>query len=81
LNWSGVQRFLFIRAKFDEAAFYLAVHYLTNKPAFLGRTIVVRTHTRAASVGGDDRAPERTLSESVKVAAKDGLEVQPITAP
>ena len=66
--------------KFDEPAFYFAVHCLTNKPAFLGRTIVVRAHARAAFVGGDDRVPERTFGEPVKVAAEDGLKVQPVTA-
>ena len=69
----------FIRAKFDEAAFYFAVYCLTNKPAFLGRTVVVLAHARAASVGGDERVPERAFGEPVKVAAEDGLKVQPIT--
>ena len=51
---TSVKRFLFGRVKFDEAAFYFAVHCLTNKPAFLGRTIVVRADARAASISGDD---------------------------
>jgi hypothetical protein len=71
---------LFIRVKFDEAAFYFAVHCLTNKPAFLGGTIVVRADARAASVGSDDRMSKRTFSKPVKVAAKDRLKIQPITA-
>jgi hypothetical protein len=66
--------------KFDEAAFYFTVHCLTNKPAFLGRTIVVRADARAASIGGDDRVPKRALGEPVKVTAEDGLKVQAITA-
>jgi hypothetical protein len=70
----------FIRAKFDEAAFYFAVHCLTNKPAFLGRTVVVRAYARAAFVCGDGRVPERAFSKPVKVATEDGLKVQPITA-
>jgi len=69
----------FIRTKFDEVAFYFAVHCLTDKPAFLGRTVVVRAHARAASIGGDDRVPERTFGEPVKVAAENGLKVQPVT--
>ena len=64
-----------IRAKFDETTFYFAVYCLTNEPAFLGRTIVVRADARAASVGGDDRVLEFTFSEPVKVAAEDGLKV------
>jgi hypothetical protein len=36
-----VNRFLFGRVKFDEAAFCFAVRCLTNEPAFLGCTIVV----------------------------------------
>jgi hypothetical protein len=71
---------LFIRAKFDEAAFYFAVRCLTNKPAFLGCTIVVRADARAASIGGDDRVPERTFRKPVKVTAEDGLQVQAVTA-
>ena len=70
----------FVGAKFDKAAFYFAVYCLTNKPAFLGRTVVILAHARAAFVGGNDRVPERTFGEPVKVAAKDGLEVHPITA-
>jgi len=66
--------------KFDEATFYFAVHCLTNKPAFLGRTIVIIAHARAASIGGDDRVPEGMFGEPVKVAAEDGLEVQTVTA-
>jgi hypothetical protein len=69
---------LFGRAKFDEAAFYFAVHGLTNEPAFLGCTIVVRAHARAASVGSDERVSKGTFSETVKVAAEDGLNVQPV---
>jgi len=71
---------LFIPAKFDETAFYFAVRCLTHKPAFLGRTIVVRADARAASVSGNDRLLEATFSKSVKVAAEDGLEVQTVTA-
>ena len=71
----GIERFLFIRTKFDEASFYFAVHCLTDKPAFLGRTIVVRPNARAASISGDDRVPERMFGEPVKVAAENGLEV------
>jgi hypothetical protein len=71
---------LFVRTKFDEAAFYFAVDCLTNKPAFLRRTIVVRADARAASVGGDGRVPEWTFGEPVKVAAEDCLEVQPVAA-
>ena len=70
----------FIRAKFDEAAFDFAVHCLTNKPAFPRRTVVVRADARAAFIGGDGRVSERAFSEPVKVAAEDGLKVQPITA-
>src|SRR5580765_4518972 len=70
----------FVAAKFDEPAFNFTVHCRTDKPAFLGRTIVVRTHTRAAFIGGDDRLLEGTLGEPVKVAAEDGLKVQSITA-
>ena len=70
----------FIGVKFDETAFYFAVHHLTNEPAFLGRTVVILAHARAAFVGGNDRAPERAFGEPVKVAAKGGLEVQSITA-
>jgi hypothetical protein len=77
---TSVKRFLVSRAKFDEPAFYFAVHCLTNKPAFLGRTIVVLAHARAASISGDDRLLEGTFSEAVKVAAKDGLQVQAVTA-
>lgn len=73
-------RFLFGRVKFDEAAFYFAVHCLTNKPALLWRTVVVIAHARAASVGGDGRLLEWTFGESVKVAAEDSLKVEPITA-
>ena len=69
----------FIGMKFDEAAFYFAVHCLANKPAFLRRTIVVRADARAAFIGRDDRVREFTFSEPVKVAAEDGLKVQPIT--
>jgi hypothetical protein len=69
-----------IRAKFDETAFYFAVYCLTNEPAFLGRTIVVRADARAASVSGNDRLLEVTFSKPVKVAAEDSLKVQPITA-
>jgi hypothetical protein len=71
---------LFGRAKFDEPAFYFTVRSLTNKPAVLRGTIVVRADTRAASVGGDHRLLERTFSETVKVAAEGGLEVQSVTA-
>ena len=78
---TSVKRFLFGRAKFDEPAFYFAVHCLTNKPAFLGRTIVVIAHARAAFVCGDGRVPERTFSKPVgEVTAEHGLEVQPITS-
>ena len=66
--------------KFDETALYFAVRCLTNKPAFLGRTVVILAHARAASVSGDDRVPERTFGEPMKVAAEDGLNVQPVTA-
>jgi hypothetical protein len=66
--------------KFDEAAFYFAVDCLTNKPAFLGRAIVVLADTRAASIGGDGRLLEATFGEPVKVAAEDGLKIQAITA-
>ena len=59
--------------KNDEAAFYFAVHCLTNKPAFLERTIVVLADAGAAFIGGDDRVSERTLGESVKMAAEDAL--------
>jgi hypothetical protein len=76
---TGARRVI-VGAKFDEPAFYFAVHCLTNEPAFLGRTIVVRTHTRAAFIGGDDRLLEGTFGEPVKVAAEDGLKVQSITA-
>ncbi len=76
---TGARRVI-VLAKFDEPPFYFAVHSLTNEPAFLGRTIVVRAHTRAASVGGDDRVPERAFGESVKMAAEYRLEVQSITA-
>jgi ABC-type siderophore export system fused ATPase/permease subunit len=76
---TGARRVI-VETKFDEASFDFTVHCLTNEPAFLGRTIVVITHTRAAFIGGDDRLLERTFGEPVKVAAKDGLEVQPITA-
>ena len=76
---TGARRVI-VLAKFDESAFYFTLRCLTNEPAFLGRTIVVRTHTRAAFIGGDDRVPERTFGEPVKVAAKNGLEIQPITA-
>ena len=69
----------FVGAKFDETAFYFAVYCLTNKPAFLWRTIVVPADARAAFVGGDDRVPERAFGEPMKVAAKGGLEVQSIT--
>ena len=41
---------------------------------------MVRADTRAAFIRGDDRVPERTFGEPVKVAAKDGLEIQSITA-
>jgi hypothetical protein len=68
------------RAKFDEAAFYFAVHGLTKKPAFLDRTIVVRAHARAALVGSDDRVPGPTFGKPVKMAAEDRPEVQPIAA-
>ena len=70
----------FIWAKFDEVAFYFAVHCLTNEPAFLGRTIVVLAHPGAAFIGGDYRVPESTFGKPVKVAAEDRLEVQPIAA-
>ena len=76
---TGARRVI-VGAKFDEPAFYFTVRCLTNEPAFLGRTIVVRADTRAAFVGGDDRVPERTFGEPVKVPAKDGLEIQSITA-
>jgi hypothetical protein len=71
---------LFVRAKFDEAAFYFAVHSLTNKPTFLRCTIVVPADARAAPVCGDGRVPESSFGEPVKVAAEDGLKVQSITA-
>src|SRR4029450_2584258 len=80
LQHAGVKRFFFVRVEFDEAAFYFAVYCLTNKPAFLGRTIVVLADACAASVGGDDRVPERTFGEPVKMAAEDGLEGQSIAA-
>ena len=66
--------------KFDEAAFYFTVHGLADEPAFLGRAIVVKPDSRAAFVGGDDRVPERTCGEPVKVSAENGLEIQPVTA-
>ncbi len=76
---TGARRVI-VGAKFDEPAFYFTVYRLTNEPAFLGRTIVVRTHTRAAFIGGDDRLLEGTFGEPVKVAAEDGLKVQSVTA-
>jgi hypothetical protein len=74
------RRFLSQAGKIDEAAFNFAVHGLTKKPAFLARAIVVRSHARAALVGRDDRVPGPTFGEPVKMAAKDGLEVQSIAA-
>ena len=76
---TGARRVI-VGAKFDEPAFYFTVYRLTNEPTFLWRTIVVRTYTRAAFIGGDDRLLEPTFGERVKVTAKDGLKVQPITA-
>ena len=76
---TGCRRVI-VLAKFDESSFYFTLRCLTDKPAFLGGTIVIRADARAAFIGGDERVPERTFGEPVKVAAKDGLEVQPITA-
>ena len=75
----GARRVI-VLAKFDESPFYFTLRCLTDKPAFLRCTIVIGAHARAASIGRNDRLLERTFGEPVKVAAEDGLQVQPITA-
>jgi len=77
---SGLSLFRVIWPKFNEATFNSAVDGLANEPAFLGRTVVVLAHARAAFISSDDRFLEGVFGEPVKVAAKDGLEIQSVTA-
>jgi len=76
----GLSRFRVIWPKFDEVTFNFAVHGVANEPAFLGRTVVVPAHARAAFISSDDRFLEGVFGEPVKVAAEDRLKVQPVAA-